>query len=423
MVTHIKSAEFFLQQNRFDEAEASLKKALSKDPNDAYALALLANCMLAQKNTVKALELIERAFSFSPTNLFIIHTLARTYFFHQNIDKARWAIQEGLSIAPDQAIFYQLSSQVELYEENWQYALNAAEQGLELDPENVDLINLRAQALIKLNRKEEAAKTLDYALHKAPEDSWSHTNQGWISIERNEFDAAIEQFKEALRLDPNNGYAQSGLKEAIKAKNPIYRLVLKYFLWMGKLQEKGRWGVVIGAYLVYRIVLWLNKSFPELSILLVPIIIMYITFAFATWIGVPISNLFLRFHPLGKLALSRDERLGSNIIGAIALSALSFFTLSSITETFSDFFFWMFIFLGIMLIPVGGLFAVSPKTKTRKGLIVYTLALFAVGLVYTFFPGFESLLYIWAIGVFAYQFVASYLISQDAKVIIRRLKD
>lgn len=423
MVSHIKSAEFFLKQNRIDDAEKALRQALAEDPNDAYALALLANCSLAQKKLEEAQNLIERAFSFEPNNLFIIHTLAQVYFYGQKTDRAKWAIGEGLKIAPDEAIFYQLQAQIALYEEKWQDALEASERGLELDPESVNLINLRAQALIKLNRKSEALDTIDYALHKAPEDSWSHMNKGWVSIEQDKYDDAIEQFKESLRLDPTNKAAKAGLKEAIKAKNPIYRLVLKYFLWMGKLQEKGRWGVVIGAYLIYRGVIWLNRSFPELSILLVPIIVFYISFAFATWIGVPISNLFLRFHPLGKLALSKDERIGSSIVGVIALISLTFLAMSFLSTDFTDFFFWLFAFTGIMLIPIGGLFAVTPQTNTRKGLIVYTLILAILGIVYTFNPAATTLLYVWAIGLFAFQFVASYLMSRDAKVLIRTLEE
>ena len=423
MSDYTNNALFFLRMNKVGEAEKEVKKALSENPNDAYALALLASCKLSQKEIKEALSLAERAFSFAPDNSFVVYMLARAHYLNQDTDKARWAIQEGLKLAPDQSIFYSLLSQVEYYKENWALALEAAESGLEVDAENVDLINLRAQSLIKLNRKAEAAATMDYALHKAPEDSWSHSNRGWVSIERDQYDEAIEQFKEALRLDPTNQSAMAGLKEAIKGKNILYRIVLKYFLWMEKLQEKGRWGVVIGAYLIYRVVLALNRSYPEFSIFLVPIIAFYITFAFATWIGIPIANLFLRFHPLGKMALTKDERIGSIIVGAISLVALSFFVLSIISSTNQDFYFWVFVFVGIMLIPVGGLFAVTPKTNTRKGLIVYTLILAAIGIAYTLNIGGAALFYMWLIGIFAYQFVASYLISRDAKVLVRRLED
>jgi len=99
--------------------------------------------------------------------------------------------------------------------------------------------------LVKLNRKQEAADTMDYALHRAPQSSYSHANKGWVSIEKGAYEEAITHFKEALRLNATNAYAKAGLREGIKAKNFLYRGVLKYFLWLGKLQAKYRWAFVI----------------------------------------------------------------------------------------------------------------------------------------------------------------------------------
>ena len=53
---------------------------------------------------------------------------------------------------------------------------------------------------MKLNRQDEAAETLDYALNKAPENSYSHANKGWVAIEKDQYDKAIEHFKEAELL-------------------------------------------------------------------------------------------------------------------------------------------------------------------------------------------------------------------------------
>ena len=53
--------------------------------------------------------------------------------------------------------------------------------------------------------------------------------------------AALEHFREALRLDPNLQYAQAGIVEALKARNPIYRWMLGYFLWMGRLSDRAKW--------------------------------------------------------------------------------------------------------------------------------------------------------------------------------------
>ena len=424
MVSHLKHAEFYFQQNRMEEAEREIRKELAENPNNDYALALLSSCCLQRKKKTEALKWAEQAFGLAPNSTFNVLTLARCYYVNQNMDKARWAVDEGLKLNPNEVTFYFLLALIAFYEENWQEALNTVEQGLQIDPEEVNLINLRGQALIKLNRKSEAASTLDFALSRAPEDTISHSNKGWISIEQDKYDEAVNHFQEALRLDPENNYARTGLKEAIKGKNFLYRMVLKYFLWMGKLQQKGQWAVIIGAYILYRGVLAMYNNFPSLAWLFVSIIAFYITFVFAGWIGRPFSNIFLRFHPIGRKALNKDELVGANIVGGLAFLALLFWgaSLWATPEQGEGLFFWLFILTGCMLIPVGGIFAVTPRTKTRRGLVLYTVLLAAVGVIYTLLP-IDLLLYLFLIGFIAYQFVANYLMARDARVILRSLED
>jgi len=41
--------------------------------------------------------------------------------------------------------------------------------------------------------------------------------------------------------------------EALKARNVIYRVMLRYFLWMARLSAKAQWAVVIGMYVGTRL--------------------------------------------------------------------------------------------------------------------------------------------------------------------------
>lgn len=413
MTNHLQNAQFYLQHNRVSDAEKELKKALAGNPNDPFALALLSHCKTELKKFSEAVELAEKAVAHNPNDPFLFYLLARAYFFSKEIPKARFAIKEGLRLNPNQPDLFYLRAQIEFYQENWEAALLETEKGLELAPEDVNLINLRAQALVKLNRKEEAAHTINFALHQAPENPYSHSNKGWVAIERGKYEDALSHFKEALRLDADNAYARAGLKEALKAKNVLYRGILKYFLWMGKLQERGRWAFIIGVYLIYQVFIWLSESYPELAPFLYPFIVFYILFAFSTWIARPISNLFLRLHPLGKHALDKDEILGSNIAGVLFFGAILFISWYFITDNF--FMLLLGGFLGIMLIPVGGTFGVDSKTKARKYMVYYSLALAAIGLLGIFVPDLNILIMVFALGIFAFGWVANYLSSLATK--------
>ena len=413
MNIHLERGKLLLAQNRLVEAERELKEALSQQPNDAYAMAWLAECYLNGKRFAEALEISEAAMRFAPDSSFLLYTLARSYFYNKRTKEARDIVSRALSINPNDPDFFLLLAHIEFYEENWQKALDASEQGLELDPEHVNLINLRTQALVKLNRKAEAAATIDYALHHAPEDSYSHSNKGWVAMEQGNYEPAFDHFREALRLEPNNGYARAGLKEAIKVKNFLYRAILKYFLWISKMNQQGRWVFIIGIYIFYRILIEVAEKSPALAPFLYPFIGLYILFAFSSWIAMPVSNLFLRLHPLGKYALDDDERKASTIVGLLAAGsaiALLAWWLTDLEILLS-----LGIYLLLLLLPVGGLFSVDAQGKARKQLSYYTYGLAAIGLVGAFTSGMNILVIVFLLGIFAYSWVANYLIGKDAR--------
>lgn len=413
MNIHLERGKLLLAQNRLSEAERELKEALSQQPNDAYAMAWLAECYLNGKRFADALEVSERAMGLAPNNGFLLYTLARSYFYNKRIKDARETVSRALSLNPNDPDFFLLLAHIEFYEENWQKALAAAEQGLELDAENVNLINLRTQALVKLNRKAEAAATIDYALHHAPEDSYSHANKGWVAIEQGGYEQAFGHFREALRLEPNNAYARTGLKEAIKARNWLYRGVLKYFLWIGKMNQQGRWVFIIGIYILYRILIEVAENSPAMAPFLYPFIGLYILLAFSSWIAMPVSNLFLRLHPLGKYALDEDELRASTIVGLLGAGAVISLLAWGIIRI--EMLLYLGIYLLLLLLPVGGLFSVDAQGKARKQLSYYTYGLAGVGLLAVFTSGMNILAIIFLLGVFAYSWVANYLIGKDAR--------
>ncbi|MCC6725973.1 MAG: tetratricopeptide repeat protein [Saprospiraceae bacterium] len=412
MNPYLERARQLISIERLSEAETEIRKALGNDPDDGEATFLLAVCKLSTKQFAEALTLAERAVALAPDSPVAYLVLGRAYFYNKKLPMAREAVTEGLRIAPYMSDFFRLRAEMAFYEEKWELALEETENGLELDPEDVALINLRAQALIKLNRKADAATTLDYALHKAPEDSDSHANKGWVAIEQDHYEEAVQHFLEALRLDPDSDYARHGLKEAIKGKNLFYRGILKYFLWMNKLQEQGRWAFVIGAYVLYRILLSVGKNVPALAPLVYPLAAFYVIFAFSSWIAKPLSNLFLRFHPLGKHALSRDEMLGSNVVGGLVLASLAAFGAFFLTD--SGLAFRLGLVLGIMTIPAGGAFNMPEGTDSRRNLLIYAAILALLGLLWALLQ-VEMAIALFGLGVLLYSLVANYFIGKEAK--------
>ncbi|MFK8104195.1 MAG: tetratricopeptide repeat protein [Saprospiraceae bacterium] len=424
MERYYERGRLLLEQGRTKEAGEAFRKTLADNPTNAGALALLGHCMSVERNHEEALSLINQAIGAEPNNPYFFYLKSRASFMANRLDEARIAADEGLRINPFFSVLFELKSILDFHEQKWESALENAERGLAIDAENVELVNLRAKSLVKLNRKAEAAATIDFALHKAPEDANSHANKAWVCIEQDQYDEALIHFREALRLDPTSEFAKQGLKEAIKAKNIVYRYILKYFLWMSKMTSKNQWGIIIGLYVAYRLLFWLSTAVPFLNVVIIPLIVLYILFAFATWIGIPLANVFLRMHPLGKLALTEDEKLASNLVGGLAIMTLgsiaSFYAMGYEIELKEGNLFvtqagdWLFnlslVFL-LMMIPAGGVFYARAGSQARKYLVIYTVILAGLGLITVFTP--LDFFLVFALGIFAFSFLAGYLINKE----------
>ena len=153
-----------------------------------------------------------------------------------------------------------------------------------LTPESA---NLRASALVQLGRREEAGDTIDSALARDPENAFTHANHGWARLHAGDHRAAREHLREALRLDPELDWARQGMIEALKAGNPLYGLMLRYFLWTGRLSRRGQWAVVLGGYVAFRLLGGVAADVPASRPVVVPLLVLYALFVLLTWVASP----------------------------------------------------------------------------------------------------------------------------------------
>jgi tetratricopeptide (TPR) repeat protein len=323
MSAHLARAQLLLAQSRPADAEREALLALTAQPDDTAALALLALSRSEQRKGPEALSAAETAIGLAPDSSYLHYVHAVALHRLDRDDDARRAIGEALRLNPEDEDLFSLLSSIELARRNWPAALEAAEQALALNPEHVNAANLRAMALVRLGRKAEATATVGFALHRAPDNAFSHANQGWNCLHQNDPRRAQEHFREALRLEPDLEYARQGMLEALKARNPLYRGMLAYFLWMGRLSTKLQWAFIIGMFFGSRLVRSLVANQPALGWVLWPLLGLFYAFIFLSWTAVPMFNLLLRFDRFGRHVLSRDQRVASNWFGATFVGALA----------------------------------------------------------------------------------------------------
>jgi tetratricopeptide (TPR) repeat protein len=406
---HVERARVLLDQERYALAEAELRRHILSEPDDATAHAMLALALSGQRKHREAVESARRAVGLAPTFPYAHYVLAWVHLQQERLADAESAIEEAIRLDPEDADYFAVLSSVKMQRRRWQEALEAAETGLYFEPEHVNCINLRAMALNQLGRGDEAAVAVEGALGVEPENAFTHANRGWQELHRGNYEQAMSHFREALRFDAELEWAREGVVEVLKARNPVYRVMLRYFLWSSRLSSGATWGLLIGFFVFTRLIRAAMKAKPELAPFLWPLYGLYLAFVLMTWIARPLFDLMLRLDPVGRVALSKKQISASNWVGGAILVAITGLVVALVTGAPS--FYLLAAGAGMMTMPIAGAFgAESPRAK--KVLPVYAAALGALVLVafflsfYDFGPAmiFAGLFFL---GFFVYTWVAN----------------
>jgi tetratricopeptide (TPR) repeat protein len=406
---HVERARVLLDQERYAPAEAELRRHILSEPDDATAHAMLALSLSGQRKQREAVEAARRAIGLAPTFAYAHYVLAWVHLQQERLAEAESAIEEAIRLDPEDADYFAVLSGVKLERRRWQEALQAAETGLYFEPEHVNCINLRAMALNQLGMADEAAVAVRGALGVEPENAFTHANRGWQEVHRGNYDEAMSHFREALRFDAELEWAREGVVEVLKARNPVYRVMLRYFLWSSRLSSGATWALLIGFFIFTRIIRAAMKANPELAPFLWPLYGLYLAFVLMTWIARPLFDLMLRLDPVGRVALSKKQIRASNWVGGAILVAITGLAVALLTGAPS--FYMLAAGAGMMTMPIAGAFS-AETPRARKVLPVYAAALGALALAAfaLSFVDFEAAMIfggLFFLGFFVYTWVAN----------------
>jgi tetratricopeptide (TPR) repeat protein len=396
----ISKVQLLILQNRYDDALKVLNSLLREDPSNAIYLLMLAEVKYQQDYYDEAMEVINNAISIEPGSASLFFLKAKIAFQKDLDDEAIESIDIAINLDPLDADYHAMKAHIFLHRKKFKESLELADRALSMDAENILALNTRSTALVKLNRKEESFETIEGALREDPNNEFTHANYGWGLLEQGNHKKALEHFNEALKNNPNYEYAQAGLLEALKAKNVFYRLFLKYAFFMDKLTSKFKWGVIIGFYLLFRILRSVAKENEALAPFITPLLILMGIIAFSTWVITPISNLFLRFNKYGKLLLDKKERMSSNFV-AVSFALFVLGILLSIFTKQSAFISLIIFGFGMML-PYSVMFA---EVKIKNSLMIFTVLLTIIGLTTMVLSFVNGTLYGPALIVFMFSYV------------------
>ncbi|PAX56563.1 tetratricopeptide repeat protein [Brunnivagina elsteri] len=394
---NIERATLLLEQSRYEMAEVELRKALAESPQESYTHALLGLCLNYQQRYQEATQAAETAISLTPDLPFPHYILGYILCDRNQVEAAEKSVLEAIRLNPHQASYFALLARCSYNRKLWQNTLDAAMRGLASDSEHVECLNYRALSLSQLGKGDEAIKVVENAISLSPEDASSYASSGWILLSHGKSpDTALTYFREALRLNPTMEWARQGIVEALKAKNPVYRILLRYYLWSSRLNHLTRWAFAIGLYFAVRLML-VGLYEVGLKPLVIVVAVIYLIFVILTWIADPFFTLLLRLDKFGSLALSETEIQQSNCWGAcfgIALLSLGLWIFTnSISPLIGAGVF------GLLLIPAAATFHCQ-EGWTRQAMKIYTICLAIVGNIAIILSFFSKELWIIPLAIF-----------------------
>ncbi len=412
MTDSLSRATLLMQHSRYPEAEAEARRALSENPEDGLALAILGLCLSQQKKSREALLAVRMAIPKDPDNPFLHYAHGQILLDQDRLKEALESADTALRLDPEDPDHFALRAAVLTSMKRWGDALKSAERGLALDSEDEACANLRALCLTQLGRPDRAGEVLDRALSRNPQNAATHASKGWALLHAGQYSDAEMHFRESLRLDPELEHARLGILESLRSRHLIYRPILRYFLAMSRLTNKSQWLVIVGLYLGMKGLKTLARANPELAPYVLPVFILYLAFVFMSWAAVPLMNLLLLVHPLGKYALSPQERRASALVG---LSLAAGLVCLGLGIPGGDKSLIMLGVLGVaMVIPMSGSLMAEPGGG-RGLLILYMVGLWAAGICAVFLdgPGRTAGIAVFAIGFFLFSWIANAVYSRS----------
>jgi len=361
---HMARAEVLIGQHRYDLAEPELRLALAEDPDEALAHAWLAMCLREREEFTPATDEARLAVGLAPDNAEVHYILSTIYHERHMPAEALRAGQEAIRLAPILAPYWGHLAFLHVNEKRYREGLRAAEEGLSFDAACPSCINARAMALRGLGRKDDAGDAVADALARNPESAIGHANMGWNLLHQSKPKEALVHFREALRLRPDLDWARAGIVEALKARWLPYRLMLRYFLFMSRMNRRTQWLIILGGFFAYQVARSIGGSNPTLAPYIRPVLWAYLGFAVSTWLSVPLFNLMLRVNRFGRMVLSRRETIAANLFGVSLLLPAGAAVVWAATRSEN----WMY--AALYLLPQVVAVAMAGLVRRRRGLVI-----------------------------------------------------
>lgn len=306
MNSNLEKSQILIEHDRFKEAIELINAYLSENIDDGKAYTLLALALNNNQNYRDAQTAAEKAISLCPEDSAGFYVLSLVYLNCSYLDESKKNILEALRLDPDDADYCALAAAIEAKKLNWNKSEFFSRKGLENDPSHKESMISLALSLDAQGKKAEAEEVYIKLLSLYPEESSTHVSRGWNALKSSKINQASYHFNQALRIDPDNRYARSGLSHALKSCFWPYHKLLQLSIWLGAFKKYQFLLLTLVSYIVVgRLMAELN---PPSIVLLLFLFIFPITTVFLVLISKPYTDLLLLMSKNGRKVLTDSEK-------------------------------------------------------------------------------------------------------------------
>jgi Flp pilus assembly protein TadD len=313
------------------EALERISQLIREEPYHGPLFAVRALILADLERTEEARADARAAVELSPESPFVHYTSAALALQAREVHEAISAARRARELAPGYAEAAILEARARAVAGQWPQVARIAEQVLAEDPHDEE-----AAVLAALAREVEKDGPLDSAkwqelAGRFPLNPLARSGSGWSRLTAGQVRSARQEFEQALALHPSLEWAKEGLAVSLKARFPVYALLLRFFIWSGRFPPRTRNLMAFGGVVGYGFLRRLSERNPELKPVIIPVLVAYGLFVLLSWLADPLLNLCLMAKAETRRLLTDEAKRGAMLVGACLATALVLAAISGLT--------------------------------------------------------------------------------------------
>jgi Flp pilus assembly protein TadD len=251
----LERAEHQRSIGQLDGAIDTLKRVLTREPDNGDAHALLAICLLGKRRLHAARIEGDMALTLAPESVLSHWVGAELAIAGRKFDAAEGHVERLLSASPQSAEFHRLKARLLSLTGRDRQRLPVLEQALACDPNDPETLAELADHHRVSGNLDEAERCAREALGISAENASALIALGHVMLARGDIGQARELALSALQADPENVGGLS-LLTAIKARTSLFLgLWWRYATWGARVGPTKNIIVLLVAYFIFRVLL------------------------------------------------------------------------------------------------------------------------------------------------------------------------